>query len=204
MNQREESCITRISTFISLTFAGVPVVSGDPGSEEHWEHWESWRLLICAMPWHCLSAWGPACCEHPRVHQRNHISCLNSQHTIFPLGPQMTPSSMNRDISLGNWIAFSASIPCRIAYLPCVKLNILLCILIFSFKKQYKQGPLPSREHSGLCHLESHTTVSQTLHAVFPAPLLRIPSVLPLWIVCCSAHPDWASVCRVHCFACLI
>lgn len=58
---------------------------------------------------------------------------LSSQHPIFPQGPQMTLSSMKRDISLGNWFPFPASTPHSIAYFPHVNLNTLLSVLIFSF-----------------------------------------------------------------------
>lgn len=52
----------------------------------------------------------------------------------------MTQSSMNRDISLGNWFPFPASTPHSIAYFPHVKLNMLLSILIFSSSQE------PSRQ----------------------------------------------------------
>lgn len=66
----------------------------------------------------------------------------------------MIQSPMNRDISLGNWFPFPASTPHSIAYLPHVKLNMLLSILIFpSSQEPSRQGPvlraLSTREPRG-------------------------------------------------------
>ena len=66
----------------------------------------------------------------------------------------MTQSPMNRDISLGNWFPFPASTLHSISYFPYVKLNMLLCLLIFfSSQEPNRQGPvlraLSTREPHG-------------------------------------------------------
>lgn len=86
----------------------------------------------------------------PHLQGRRGVSDVSSQLILSleimskwvpkPLGPQITQSPMNTDISLGNWLSFPASTPHRIAYFPHVKLNMLLFILIFPFSWE------PSRE----------------------------------------------------------
>lgn len=134
-----------------------------------------------------FAGWGPACSECPGMPERNHISFLSSEHPIFPQGPKMTQSPMNRDISLGNWFPFPASTPHSIAYFPHVKLNMLLSILIFSSSQEPSwQGlvlrALSTRESRG-SFMDSLSYSSSWLFSSLACGPLNSPSLpcLQFW-----------------------
>lgn len=133
-------------------------------------------MLILATPsgllWHHLL--GRACLlgAFKEAPEESHF-LLSSQHPIFPQGPQMTPSSMKRDISLGNWFPFPVSTPHGIAYFPHVNLNTLLSVLIFSFFQEpvwADRQPRMAGSAQGSLPSGSHMVASQCIP--FPQPTL--------------------------------
>lgn len=99
-----------------------------------------------------------------------------------PLGPQITQSPMNRDISLGNWLSFPASTPHRIAYFPHVKLNMLLFILIFPFSwEPSREGLVPRALSTREPHGSFMDFASCYISWLFS--LCMIPWIFLLWIV---------------------
>lgn len=108
----------------------------------------------------------------------------------------MTQSSMNRDISLGNWFPFPASTPHSITYFLHVKLNVLLSILIFpSSQVLSRQGLVPKAVSTREPHGSFMDFASCSVSWLFFFLLPVIPWILLLCIVCSSGYPD---VYRTH------